>query len=442
MMREYDRLALQRAELPQSEKTRLAPGGRARLAAAAADLAAAGADGTLLAKLVDAVEHLDDEEAARMRPYALARAWGAEPRAVLELFLWATRAQLLDFRWELLCPLCRGPGATAASLATLDRDVHCDSCGIDYSVAFDRSVELTFRPAAAIRDVDDRTYCVGGPHLTPHIVVQQLLGPRAERVVEPVLEPGSYRLRWSNGSSEDVVVAAGERPRLALRNTSGEEQLVVLERTAWRDDAATAAEVTALQMFRDLFSEEALRPGEPISVGSLAVLFTDLRDSTRFYREVGDAPAFGTVAAHLQVLRDAVAHEGGAVVKTMGDAIMAVFTRPAPALRSALGAQARLANDTPPLVLKAGIHYGPAIAVTQNERLDYFGSSVNIAARLVALSSGEDVVVSAAVAADPEVAELVEGGELHVAAMTAALKGFDEDLELVRVSAATRLAPA
>ena len=59
--------------------------------------------------------------------------------------------------------------------------------------------------------------------------------------------------------------------------------------------AATAAEVTSLQVFRDLFANESLRPGERISVGSLTVLFTDLRGSTRLYRENGDAVAFGRV---------------------------------------------------------------------------------------------------------------------------------------------------
>src|SRR5207253_6781043 len=112
--------------------------------------------------------------------------------------------------------------------------------------------------------------------------------------------------------------------RLALENSTAEEQLIVLERTEWSDRAATAAEVTALQVYRDLFAAEALRPGEPISVGTLTVVFTDLRGSTRFYRDVGDAPAFASVVEHLDVLRRAVAAEEGAVVKAMGAAIRAV----------------------------------------------------------------------------------------------------------------------
>ena len=203
----------------------------------------------------------------------------------------------------------------------------------------------------------------------------------------------------------------------------------MLERTAWSDQALGAAEVTALQVFRDLFANEALRPDEPISVGTLTVLFTDLRDSTRFYLEIGDAPAFGSVMDHLDVLRAAVTAEGGAVVKAMGDAIMAVFPRPLAAVQAGRHAQRDLAasrNGSRPFRLKVGIHAGPCIAVTQNERLDYFGSTVNLAARLVDLSSGADLVVSSAITSDPEVADLL-GTELSAAPIEATLKGFEDE---------------
>ena len=91
---------------------------------------------------------------------------------------------------------------------------------------------------------------------------------------------------------------------------------------------------------------------------------------------------------YLALLRGAVTAEEGAVVKAMGDAIMAVFVRPVDAVRAMLAAQRSVAGR--PLALKVGIHYGPCIAVNQNGVLDYFGSTVNLAARLVAVSSGDD----------------------------------------------------
>jgi adenylate cyclase len=235
-------------------------------------------------------------------------------------------------------------------------------------------------------------------------------------------EPG-----WPAGESP-VSLA----PTLQFSNATAAERLFVLERTAWSDQAATAAEVTALQTFRDLFAGELLRSGEKISVGSLTVLFTDLRDSTRLYRQIGDAVAFARVLDHFAILREAVAAEDGALVKTIGDAVMAVFRRPVSAVRAILAAQQRLAIPnvgTTPLHLKAGLHYGPCIAVTLNDRLDYFGSTVNMAARLERFSQGNDLVVSDAVRQDPEVAALLaeQTHPLTVEQLDVELKGFDAE---------------
>jgi class 3 adenylate cyclase len=228
-------------------------------------------------------------------------------------------------------------------------------------------------------------------------------------------------------------------PRLTLENRTTVEQLFVLERLAWSDQAATAAEVTALQLFRDLFSTEALRPGAQISVGTLTVVFTDLRGSTSLYREIGDAPAFGIVLDHFEVLKQIVRDESGAIVKTLGDSVMAVFRRPVNALRAMLRAQERLASPPVgmrPLMLKAGINAGPSIAVNLNERLDYFGTSVNFAARLADLSSGSDIVIAPSVLNDPEVQDLLNYQDVSLTCerFIASLRGFDtEQFELCRV---------
>jgi class 3 adenylate cyclase len=228
-------------------------------------------------------------------------------------------------------------------------------------------------------------------------------------------------------------------PSIELRNDTGAERLFRIEREAWGGQAATAAEVTALQLFRDLFAAEALRPGDQISVGQMTILFTDLRNSTRLYREIGDAVAFGAVMNHFDVLREEIAREGGSIVKTLGDAVMAVFPRAAPALRAIIKAQTALAappEGVRPLTVKAGLHAGPCIAVTLNGRLDYFGSNVNIAARLEPLSTGEDCVITADVCRDPEVAELLADPASGLAAepSEAMLKGFDNEcFELWRV---------
>lgn len=441
--RRYDRELVAGSSVPVAPRAapQLTPGGRERLEAIRTELVTGSAEPALVERLAATVAEDDDLTLARLRPYALADAWDARRRDVLELCLRATRSGLLESRWELLCPLCRGAAGSSRSLAELEEHAHCDSCDVDVEVDLERSLELVFRPNPSIREVEGAVYCVGGPGMTPHVVAQQLLSPGESRTVRLALEPGSYRVR-SRGvdGSEALVVEAGRGDAvLGLENPGAGERLVVVERTAWSDQAAMAADVTALQAFRDLFASEALRPGEELAIRSLTVTFSDLRGSTRLYRELGDAPAYGSVVGHFDVLRAAIADEDGALVKTIGDAVMAVFRRPVASLRAMLVAQAQLAapgDGTRPLPLKAGIHAGPCIAVTMNARLDYFGSTVNAAARIVDLSSGEDVVISGAVRDDPEVAELVAGQGLELEPIEAELRGFDrERFELWRVRA-------
>jgi class 3 adenylate cyclase len=461
--RRYDELALRAEQAHAAAPARLAAAERQLLDALERRLLEEGADPAHAARLVETVELGDELTLARLRPYALAAAWGVPRRAALELCLKATRAGLLDLRWELLCPHCRGTKQTAESLRDVRPELHCDSCEIDFAVEFDRLVEVVFRPNPAVRKLELREFCVGGPQVTPHIVAQQLLAAGERRVLAAALEEGGHRLRAHGvDGSQTLLVARDGAPSASFRadaagwpqaephvapsasvifeNATPHESLFVLERTSWNDEAATAAEVTALQLFRDLFASEALRPGDRINVGQMTILFTDLRDSTRMYREIGDAVAFGAVMNHFDVLRDTIAAEGGSIVKTLGDAVMAVFPRPAPALRAILRAQAALAappEGLRPLRLKAGIHAGPCIAVTLNERLDYFGSHVNIAARLEPLSDGRDCVISEAVRRDPSVSELLADPAfgLTTERVEARLKGFDDEcFELWRVT--------
>ncbi|MCX7620325.1 MAG: adenylate/guanylate cyclase domain-containing protein, partial [Acidimicrobiales bacterium] len=417
-------------------------------------------------RFVELLADGDDLVVSRLRPYAIADLWGAPRSRVLELFLRATRDGLLAFRWDVLCPSCGGAKATVEHLIDLPDDVHCDTCNIDYSSNFERSVELTFRVTPAVRTVPTDEYCIGAPMATPHVVAQVRLDPDQAATVDAVVSPGRYRVRAQNrpgarlfgvdpsapAARFDVAIDSqrwdDDEPLIApgspirLHNCSGAELLVMVDRTPWRDDAVTAAEVIARQEFRDLFAAEALRPEQRISVGSMTVVFTDLRSSTELYRRVGDAVAFGHVLDHFDVLRAAIVRNGGSVVKTIGDAVMAVFTRPVLAVEALLEAQEQVGSIRPagqPLSLKAGVHHGPCIAVTLNGRLDYFGTTVNLAARLESQAGGGSLVLSDEVRNDPEVAErLQDDPSIECTASTVSLKGFDAPVTVHRLSRSSR----
>jgi hypothetical protein len=234
-------------------------------------------------KLAEFLVAADDFAVGRIRAYHLADEWRESRRDVLEICLLATRVGILDLQWDILCPHCRG-AKDASSLRDIPSGGHCGTCNVDFTVTFDRFVELTFRPNAAVRRVNVGEYCIGSPERTPHVVAQQLLKPGEERKLTLPLESGNYRLRALElpgalsvavaagaPTSASIIVTAngwnaellqiGERSELDFKNDTEDEHLIILERTAWTDQATTAAEVTALQMFRDLFSSEALRPG-------------------------------------------------------------------------------------------------------------------------------------------------------------------------------------
>jgi class 3 adenylate cyclase len=178
-----------------------------------------------------------------------------------------------------------------------------------------------------------------------------------------------------------------------------------------------------------------LRPGDEVAVARIALLFTDLRRSTDLYGRIGDAAAYHLVRDHFAFLGAIVRRHEGALVKTIGDAIMAAFTTPADALAAALDIQRELADfnakDSRALTIKVGLHEGPCIAVNLNGRLDYFGTTVNKAARLQDQSEGGDIVVSQEVAEDPAVAGLL--AELDCRSETARLKGFDDPVAFRRI---------
>jgi class 3 adenylate cyclase len=419
-----------------------------------------GASVEALDRLYEFLHRADDLSIQRMRPYALADGWGLPRRTVLETFLRATRAGMLDMYWDLLCPECRGVAEDHQHLGDLSGTAHCNTCRIEFNANFDHNVEVIFRPNPSIRAVDMAVeFCVGSPQRQPHIVFSLIVPPREELPLSTMLNEGRYILRTSELPGSQLLLATkngAERvdfraisqgwntdllelsltPYIRLINETDQTQTFELERAAWSDQAATAADVTILQVFRDLFSSEVLRPGEEISVGSTTLMFTDLRNSTKLYREIGDAPAFGRVREHFEILEQAIAAEGGSIVKTMGDSVMAAFRNPVSAVKAIWGVQKQLsARGEPPLSIKAGIHHGPCIVVNLNDRLDYFGSTVNIAARLPHFSAGGEVILSEPIRNDPEALAFLEktAAPNSMSRFQSEIRGFDQSMELWKI---------
>ena len=431
----------------------LPEGARERAAALAAEVDRSPYGNGLGRKLADLVLTGMATDLAHLNPKTLAVDLDVPQRAAIEACLAGTRAGLLTMKWDLLCTNCRGAKLTATALSELPRGAHCPSCNIDYDRDFEKNVELSFAPAPSVRPLGVGGFCLSGPMATPHVVVQLLLAPDEKRGVALDLPVGSYRLRTLHpGASVDVehrrgafpgvrvtdkgveALPPGQAGTIAFVNEAGFELAALIEDRTWTREALTAPEVISLQAFRDLFAEATLRPGDEAGVSQVALLFSDLQGSTALYERVGDAVAFNMVREHFALLASIVRDHDGAVVKTIGDAVMASFGDPAQAVRAALAMQSRITRfgvGGHDLVLKLGIHAGPSVVVTLNDRLDYFGSSVNMAARLQGQSQGGDIVLSRVVADDPAVRMLLTAVPAREESVP--LKGFADPISFVRL---------
>ncbi len=201
----------------------------------------------------------------------------------------------------------------------------------------------------------------------------------------------------------------------------------------------TAKRLFACQTFHDLFRSEVFRESDGFSVKDVTILFTDLKGSTQLYNQIGDLNAFALVREHYGVLNQAILNQHGAVVKTIGDAIMATFTQPKEAVSAGLEMLTELErlNQTSQrgaLILKIGIHRGAAISVTLNERIDYFGQTVNIASRVQGSAGGNEIYLTEAVYTSAGVVDTLDQHHCEVEPIEVELRGIEELVNVYRVT--------
>lgn len=147
------------------------------------------------------------------------------------------------------------------------------------------------------------------------------------------------------------------------------------------------------------FGERLSRAAMTDRVREVGILFGDVAGSTRLYDTLGDRAALAAIDACLRIVSDAVLAHGGTIVKTIGDELMAAFPRADATHAAAVEIQQRM--DTMPalpsargpikLFLRVGFHFGPAI----EDRSDFFGDTVNLAARMVGLARGGQIITTA-----------------------------------------------
>jgi class 3 adenylate cyclase len=190
------------------------------------------------------------------------------------------------------------------------------------------------------------------------------------------------------------------------------------------------------QTFRNLFKLETIEGSEGLGIKDLTILFTDLKGSTALYDRIGDLKAFSLVQRHFDILGNVTQSCSGAMIKTIGDAIMASFMNPFDAVKCALLMLDEIdkfnaEQNERVLILKIGIHKGASIAVTLNERIDYFGQMVNIASRVQGLADADEIYITDNVYTYPGVDELLK--DCSIQTEMAKLKGIQDEMKVYKI---------
>jgi class 3 adenylate cyclase len=398
-------------------------------------------DAELSKKLVDLLAEQPDELVSAMRPFQLARTWHTDPRDTLRAFLHAARAGLVDLQWQLNCPVCRVGAGNASSLSDVGRRVHCDECDISFDLDFASNVEAIFSVNPAIRPVRREVYCAGTPFVRPHVFAQLVIEPGATRTVAS--RPAGPLLVRALGRQRQVGVDAGARVTIAIgddamttqagdelciTNRTAATATVLIERAGWTAELVRGSDLVTLDEFHSLFGTEAPAAGIDLQVGTLCIAFSDVVGSTAMYERLGDATAYALVQEHFRAAHAIVGACEGSIVKTLGDGMMMCFVRPeqavAASLRLAAHARELGAKHGVGFAVRVGVHQGPCYVVRANDRLDLFGTSVNVSARLCRVAAPSQVVTSASLLEHESVHDVLARAQTTVQRLQSELKGF------------------
>jgi serine/threonine protein kinase/class 3 adenylate cyclase len=376
------------------------------------------------------IQYGADQEVARIRPLAFAERFRFDPEQAVSACLLGAREGILVLLWDILCPSCQIPADVRDTLAALQSHGYCPACDLKYELDFASSVELIFRAHPELRKVETKTYCVGGPAFSSHVVAQIRMAPEERFTLDLNLGEGDYRIRGPQlpFAVSITVSAAGQAGRweisllrppkpglepvlrpgqqaIILHNETSRELLIRLERTSGRRLALTAAAASATMLFRQLFPDEILSPGQIVSMTQVTLMLVDIPSAAHLYEVLGDGSAFREIRNGLQLVESVVKQCGGAVVKIVGEGALVAFSDPSAAIRAAY----QLLEQSVPqkILFRIAIHRGPALVTTMNDRLDYFGRMTTILRQLHEIALPGEILVDGDVAEQSESLEIV-----------------------------------
>ncbi len=449
----------------------------------------------VVAMLERMVQDAPDPALNNMNALDLAAKEGVCEERVIAALLNAVGLGIFEMSWNVMCPSCAGVLSANRSLKTLDRaQYNCAFCAAGYETTLDNLVEVTFTVSPRLRKIAAHSpeelpaaeyyrqifwsSAIDLPadleKLLQEVTLERVDLRPGERAIlslqlpegtlivfEPVTHSAQFLDVRGEKASErqnlsmifnkvpvpvDTVVFRPGRLRLVLENRTDSRVLPAVwvanqaldDLLKRRKPILNAKRLLTNQTFRDIYRTDTLAIGQRLKILSLTFLFSDLKGSTELYEHVGDLVAFDLVNEHFRLLHEIIASERGAVVKTIGDAVMATFETPDRAIAAAIRMREAMSDlgakrHHQGLRLKMGIHEGSCLAVTLNDQQDYFGQTVNIASRVQGLAASRSIMVTEQIVENAQASALLETSGLKPTLRRVALSGIANEMSVYEI---------
>ncbi len=415
----------------------------------------------------------DDKQLVRINPYQLAQQLNVDKKALLIHFFYAVKTGLFNLNWDIHCPKCDSITDEANLLKMLKTKSNCTNCNNKFDIHFDDLVKVTFTLNSNIKKIDINAL-EQAPEPSEAIISINL--PRWEtKTITVDLEPKQYIIEcpitkakgsltgtWQQCDGIQQIkfsyygdkflpdkpfVAHGKTEIVISSNTNINGGFNLYAKQPFTSDADNADKVygfhcSNIPEFRNLFAYDVLATDVCFYIKDMTILFTDISCSTELYDKLGTMDAFGLVRDHFDILFDKIENNEGLVVKTIGDSVMACFEKPTNSIKAVLEVQQAFdeyntgKNDwtEEEVNIKMGIHTGSAIIVNLNNRLDFMGPTINMAARIKALGRHNEILISEDILEYYEVKKsLLENGITQIKRFKSHLKGIDGNYDIYKI---------
>lgn len=285
-----------------------------------------------------------DEDLYHINIYGIADKWGIERKDILAVFLEGVKYGIFSIQWVFHCPKCGNIVKEVGYLKDAVSICNCPLCIIDFNNKLDSNIEVFFSISEDIRNI-------------PEFMKKEYVNT----MLHDITNNGQYSWR-----QKETILGSD-----CLNNS----------------------------VFLSLFPDDILQESQSLEIGKVTMLFADIKNSTALYERLGDARAFSLIKGYHKIIFDEIADQRGVTVKTMSDEIMGAFMIEADALKAAIEIQKKIIafasskSENEKIEMKIGLYSGSVIVVSLDGRLDYFGATVNMAAKIQEKALPNEVVL-------------------------------------------------